>query len=295
MIVPEPDALRLHEDAARFREAVNATAAVTGFTPRLVEKDYFCTVLLQYLAPPDSVLVFKGGTCLAKVHADFYRLSEDLDFVIPTPIDAPRKERSQRARILKGLLAEIEVRSPGIRLFRALEGANNSTQYIAVFGYTSLLHLREERIEFEVGLREPLLTAAVQGEAKTLLLNPVSGSSLVRNIHVPSLSLKETFAEKFRAALSRREVTIRDFFDIDYAVRTLGVRPDDAEFITLVRRKLAVPANKPVNVSAERLVSLRQQLAPRLRPVLRERDFREFDLDRAFGIVAEMANRLKGI
>jgi hypothetical protein len=47
-----------------------------------------------------------------------------------------------------------------------------------------------------------------------------------------------------------------------------------------------------VNVSAERLVFLRQQIAPQLRPVLREQDFREFDLDRAFGIVADVANRL---
>jgi predicted nucleotidyltransferase component of viral defense system len=40
-------------------------------------------VLLEYLAAVDEALVFKGGTCLAKVYADFYRLSEDLDFVIP--------------------------------------------------------------------------------------------------------------------------------------------------------------------------------------------------------------------
>jgi len=61
-----------------FLEAVNFTTAQTGFSPRLIEKDYFCTVLLQYLAT-SGVLVFKGGTCMAKVHAEFYRLSEDLE------------------------------------------------------------------------------------------------------------------------------------------------------------------------------------------------------------------------
>ena len=39
----------LHEDAGLFRESVNFTAARTGFNPRLVEKDYFGTVLLAYL------------------------------------------------------------------------------------------------------------------------------------------------------------------------------------------------------------------------------------------------------
>ncbi|MCC6967230.1 MAG: hypothetical protein IT391_13235 [Nitrospira sp.] len=61
----------------------------------------------------------------------------------------------------------------------------------------------------------------------------------------------------------------------------------------MVQAKLAVPGNEPINVSAERLVILRQQLAPQLRPVLREKDFRAFDLDRAFGVVADMAGRLR--
>ena len=292
MSVPKSDVLRLHEDKVRFREAVNATGAATGFAPRLVEKDYFCTVLLHYLAPLEGMLIFKGGTCLAKVHAGFYRLSEDLDFVIPTPIGASRTERSRRARNLKGLLAKIDVRLPGIDLLRALAGANNSTQYIAVFGYTSLLRTRVETIQFKVGLREPLLTPAMQAEAKTLLLDPVSGSSLVPIINVPSLSLDEMMAEKLRAALCRRDVAIRDFYDIDHAVRRMGLRLDDPELLGLVRQKLAVPGNEPPDRSGDRLEALRSQVETELKPVLRERDFREFDLDRAFGIVAEMARRL---
>jgi len=86
--------IQAHEDPVLFREAVNFTAAQTRYLPRLIEKDYFCTLLLHYLAAADKALVFKGGTCLAKVHADFYRLSEDLDFVISTPVDATRTMRS---------------------------------------------------------------------------------------------------------------------------------------------------------------------------------------------------------
>jgi len=78
MSKPDPTAIQGHEDRAMFLEAVNFTTAQTGFSPRLIEKDYFCTVLLQYLAT-SGVLVFKGGTCMAKVHAEFYRLSEDLE------------------------------------------------------------------------------------------------------------------------------------------------------------------------------------------------------------------------
>ena len=96
-------------------------------------------------------------------------------------------------------------------------------------------------------------------------------------------------AEKFRAALSRREAAIRDFFDIDYAIRRLGLRPRDAAFVRLIRSKLDVPGNDPVDVSGDRLKALRLQLEPRLKPVLRAKDFAEFDLDRAFEIVAAVA------
>jgi len=58
--------VRAHEDPSLFLESVNFTTAETAFASRLIEKDYFCTVLLAYLAGVmDDRLVFKGGTCLA--------------------------------------------------------------------------------------------------------------------------------------------------------------------------------------------------------------------------------------
>src|SRR4030043_257539 len=98
-------AVRLWEDPDYFRTAVRFTSQVTTFAPRLVEKDYFCTVLLEYLSDASDGLVFKGGTCLAKVHADFYRLSEDLDFVVPAPVTSSRAQRSKLATGGKKALA----------------------------------------------------------------------------------------------------------------------------------------------------------------------------------------------
>jgi len=282
--------VRVHEDPDLFREAVNFTTAQTAFAPRLIEKDYFCTVLLAHLAgAADNRLVFKGGTCMAKVHADFYRLSEDLDFVIPVPVTSTRSQRSKLAAGLKKAAALLPERLPGFRLVDPLQGANNSTQYIAVFGYPSLIHQQEETIKIEVGLREPLLTPVMNGPARTIMLDPVSGKPLVLPLPVRCISKTEALAEKFRAALSRREAAIRDFFDIDYAVRRMDLRPRDAAFIRLIRSKLDVPGNDPVDVSGDRLKALRLQLEARLKPVLRAKDIAEFDLDRAFEIVAAVA------
>ncbi|MBM4350778.1 MAG: nucleotidyl transferase AbiEii/AbiGii toxin family protein [Deltaproteobacteria bacterium] len=287
----EPDLRTVHlwDDPDYFRAAVRFTSQVTMFAPLLVEKDYSCTVLLEYLSEASDGLVFKGGTCLAKVHADFYRLSEDLDFVVPMPVDAPRARRSKQAIPLKEAVEKLPERLPGFRLVDPLQGANNSTQYIAVVGYSSLIRRQEETIKVEVGLREPLLMPVVDSPARTLMLNPVSGKPLVPPVPVRCISKTEALAEKFRAALSRREAAIRDFFDIDYAVQRLNLHVQDAAFIQLIRHKLDIPGNDPVDVSGERLKALRQQVAPRLKPVLRAKEFAEFDLDRAFRTVATVA------
>ena len=71
-----------HLDAEGFRAAVEYTSRTTGFRMDLIEKDYFCSIALACLYTHDTPLIFKGETCLNKVHVGFYRLSEDLDFSI---------------------------------------------------------------------------------------------------------------------------------------------------------------------------------------------------------------------
>jgi predicted nucleotidyltransferase component of viral defense system len=284
--------IQAHKDPVFFREAVNFTAAQTRFLPRLIEKDYFCTLLLNYLIAADPTLVFKGGTCLAKVHADFYRLSEDLDFVIPTPHDASRAQRRNMAMRLKEATGRMEADLKPFRMVEPLRGANNSTQYVAGIAYPSLLSGEEETVKIEVGLREPLLSPIYSGKARTLLLNPISGRPMVMAISVSCLSLKEAMAEKLRAALSRREVAIRDFYDIDYAIRKLDLDLQAPALLALVRGKLSVSGNEPVDVSGSRLAALRQQIASRLKPVLRAQDFQAFDLEAVFQKVAAVASSL---
>lgn len=284
--------LRLHEDRERFGEALNFTEAETNFPARLVEKDYFCTVILEYLAVRVPGLVFKGGTCLAKIHANFFRLSEDLDFVIPVTTGSARSERRKLIAPAKEVFAGLPGVFPCFRITQPLEGANNSTQYVGSLSYRSLPTGQPELIKIEVALREPLLTPPISAAARTALLNPLTERDMVALVSVRCISKLEAFAEKFRAALSRREVAARDFFDLDYAVRKLGLRTDDAELVELVRQKLVVAGNAPVDVSEGRLRELRQKAEPQLRPVLRPRDFAEFDLPRAFRFVSDMARKV---
>jgi predicted nucleotidyltransferase component of viral defense system len=288
--VSESGRLRWHEDPEAFRDLLTLTAARAGFLVRLVEKDYFCSVLLQYLAASCPGLIFRGGTCLAKVHAEFHRMSEDLDFTIPVPVGSTRSTRSRLAEDLKRAMAELDSRLPGFRTVTALRGANNSTQYNAGVAYTSLIEQQEETIKIEAGVREALLTPAIRGEARTLLLGPGSERPLVPPVPLACLSHDETMAEKLRAALSRRDPAIRDFYDVDHAVYRRGYGVGEAAVLTLVRRKLDVSGGAVIDLSANRFAALRSQLDTALKPVLRAADFETFDFNRAFATVAAVAD-----
>lgn len=292
MRAPDLPPIRNHEDPVLFREALSFTAAETGFTARLIEKDYFCTVLLSYLAHNSKELVFKGGTCLSKVHADSYRMSEDLDFVISSPSDASRRERSIRVAGLKEAIRDLPRKIAVFNPVQSLKGANDSRQYLAEIGYISLISGDIETVKLEIGLREPILTPVSMAAARTILGNPISAGFFVPPVKIPSLSLLESFAEKFRAALSRQEPAIRDFYDIDYAVRHLGINVNDPDLADLLIKKMAVPGNGPIDVSRARLDELRRQVHSQLKPVLRGKDFEEFDMDRSFEVVAKMALKI---
>ncbi|HEX7010426.1 MAG TPA: nucleotidyl transferase AbiEii/AbiGii toxin family protein [Phycisphaeraceae bacterium] len=283
----------LHHDSALFREAVNFTSARTGFSARLVEKDYFCTVLLMHLARHGGrELIFKGGTCLAKVHAGFYRLSEDLDFTIPLPVNASRKIRQQAVIDIKTAVLTVADHLQGFTTADPLQGANDCTQYNGAIRYNSPTTGQHETILVEVSVREPLVMPTEAAPLRTLLLDPISDQPSVRPLTINSIAMMEAMAEKFRAALSRRDVAIRDFYDLDHAVERLGFAVDDRKLIAMIRQKLAVPGNLAVDVSSERFASLKRQLDARLRMVLRDVEFQAFDLERAIRLVVAMAERL---
>lgn len=287
--------ISIHEDVPLFREAIAFTAAKTGFNSQFIEKDYFCTVLLDDLAyNGGGDLIFKGGTCLAKVHAGFYRLSEDLDFAIPMHVNASRTERSRAADAIKHAVAHVSRRQPCFSCHAELTGANDSAQYSGTVAYQSIVSGERETVLVDVSVREPALTTPVILPVRTALLDPISGQPAVSELNVACITAREAMAEKFRAALSRRDVAIRDFYDLDYAARHLSMDFAGLSFIDMVRVKLAIPDNPPVDVSTERMAALRRQVEAKLRTVLREKEFLEFAIDRAIALVMEMAARVAG-
>jgi len=277
-----------HEDSRRFRDALTRTASETGFREQLIEKDYYCSVLLKDLEVLfGQGLVFKGGTCLSKVHAEFSRLSEDLDFGMSVKPDAPRRHRRRAADPNKRHFADLVDRLPFYAEVMALTGQNNNKQYNGKLAYRSLVTGEYESIKIEVSLREEVLLLPEQLAARTMLIDPLTNAAALTPIVVRVLSLREAYAEKTRAALTRRDPAIRDFFDIDNAVRKGLLEQGAPEFLSLVSKKLALTEDS-VDTSTQRIEILARQIETQLKPVLRSADYEGFALDRVVTLLREV-------
>lgn len=276
----------IHSQAALFRETLLATSIQNGFSARLVEKDYYCSLILRNICGESGLLVFKGGTCISKVFSSFYRLSEDLDFCIHAADS--RVVRRRMIGPVKVAVNALPERIAGLTVLDPLSGRNESRQYISALGYVSAITGAMESIKLEIGLREQLMCPAEHRPAKTLLKDAFSGRDIVPPFDVRVMNEKEAWSEKVRAALTRQRPAIRDFYDLDFAEAILGLKFEDPAFLDLVQRKLKEPGNGPVVLSAERKAELERQLESRLQPVLRIQDFEQFSLPRIWDRLASM-------
>jgi predicted nucleotidyltransferase component of viral defense system len=286
--------LQLHETPDVFRQALQFTEADSGFAQRLIEKDYYCSLILADFEPLfANGLVLKGGTSLSKVHAGFYRMSEDLDFAISIPATTRRSDRRKAVAPVKIHLEGLTQRLPAIVIASPWNGHNDSRQYEALLRYASMVTGEHETVKVEVAVREPIIESTVACVGRTLLRHPVPTAVRDARLSLCVLSLHETYAEKVRAALTRNPPAIRDFFDIADAVHAQRLDLSEPAFLSLVRQKLAVPGNAPIDTGQTRRRSLEDQLETDLKPVLRSSDYATFNMERALAEVEKLAAAIR--
>lgn len=279
----------LHKNKRRFHEALIYTSTASGFSQRLIEKDYFCSLLLHDFRPLfESSYVFKGGTCLSKVHAKFYRMSEDLDFAFSIAPRVSRKTRRMSALTFKDHVQGISSRLPEILVVEELSGRNENRQYSGKLAYHSVATNEIEPVKIELSLREQIIEETLFLQARTILADPAKREALAPVVAVNVMSLNETFAEKVRASVTRRIPAIRDFFDVFYAQDNGLLDLTQPTFIQLVKQKLAIPGHELVNLDEEVSKYLHLQLESRLKPVLSETEFLRFKLDKTIAAIKQV-------
>jgi len=183
--------------------------------PAIVEKDYYAVQLLKKLLNLEISgyqLVFCGGTCLAKVHRDIFRMSEDLDIKLDPSEATIKSSRSEQRKLRKNIhnkiidliekddifdIAEKQVKNE----YRFL---NFQIRYPKQFSIDKALRSELQLELTESLLVEPPITASISSlYAKTL--------EKEHEIHGAICVTAETIAsEKFVALLRRTAAWERD-------------------------------------------------------------------------------------
>lgn len=273
-----------------LQDALAYTAELTGFQQALIEKDYYCSLILKKIYESNEFqneLIFKGGTLLSKCFFEFFRMSEDLDFSVANEHchDRPtrRKIADKMRKIIPELLAELNLKE--ISPFR---GFNESRQYNGTFAYDSIASTKG-LIKFEIGFRGDLLLPPNTILLKTLLKDPLSGAFCLLPFNGVTLQKDEAMAEKIRAALTRKNPAIRDFFDIEAAASD-GFDFESSQFHSLVASKLLADVENPPNLTLEKKLALEQQILRELNPVLKANQV--FDLEKSWTIATKLNDYL---
>lgn len=228
----------LHNDKEEFLKILERTSAQTGFPLRLLEKDYYITVILSKINELSEGLVFKGGTCLSKIYYSYYRLSEDLDFTLKLHAKNPtRTTRSNAIKPIKEALRPF-LKNLGMSVENLDKaGHRESTQYIYYLDYDSVVLNKKESIKLEIGLRFNPILSTVINKVNHKFLHPFTNEPLFDAGSVNCLALKELVAEKLRAAATREVIASRDFYDLGYLLRG-GFNFKDKELLSLFKKKL---------------------------------------------------------
>lgn len=145
-----------------------------------------------------------------------------------------------------------------------------------VFNYRSCL-ADTGNIQVEVSQREQVIQAVGRPKLQTLVMDSITQRPVLPPFSMNALGEIEAYAEKVRAALTRKDPAIRDLFDIDFASQLGRVSLTDHELLELAAIKIAQPGNTLAELDEARTGALRTQLETQLRPVLRLSDYRKFD------------------
>lgn len=211
----------IHKNKEEFIKTLERVSRKKGFLLPLVEKDYYLTLILSRVNELSEGLIFKGGTCLSKVYYEYHRLSEDLDFSMILP--KQKVTRGQRRKCIQPIKDRIEKFAGqfGMRIEGMdISGRNESSQYVYHFIYRSVLRLVKAKIKFEIGLRANPFDPVEKRQVRHFFLHPFTDKPLFDGGKVNCLSLNELVSEKLRAAAVRQTIAPRDFYDLDFILRS---------------------------------------------------------------------------
>ncbi|MEK6952712.1 MAG: nucleotidyl transferase AbiEii/AbiGii toxin family protein [Nanoarchaeota archaeon] len=217
------------ENTTDLRAEISRLNAVTKFSPWGLEKDYHLTRILHKISEKKiENLVFKGGTCLNKCYLGFYRLSEDLDFVFNQDVKDLSKLQIKKIldnlrRIIFEILNELNLEvnkelGKGWKMLTSIEGPKIIGLEI-ITQYPSLLDDSQQKIKIDISFRKRLINSTKIRPIHHEFINALGEPLLKEDVEIEAIDLSENFAEKFRALVTRKNIAVRDVYDIYFILK----------------------------------------------------------------------------
>ena len=269
----------LHEDRKKFQQAVSLTSFRSDRMGKIIEKDYYVTMILRLLADEMPFVVFKGGTSLSKCHQAILRFSEDIDIAVDHDLYQGKKKK------LKYEIADIAQRL-GLKIVNIGETRSRRDYNRYIIAYDSILPQINEAIQPVILLETsftarsfPTVTLPVSSFIGQTLEREASG--LLKEYSLNPFSMKvqgldRTLTDKVFAVCdyylqNRIKKHSRHIYDI-YKLLPL-VKQDDA-FRALVREVRAVRKESVICPSAADGVNIPELLAEMIQKEAYREDYR---------------------
>ncbi len=192
------------------KEELRALAGLKRLNETQIEKDYLQNLLLYFIySVVGKELVFKGGTCLYKLHS-LNRFSEDLDFSFSKNINFEK-----RLEKLVFLFRQTGIKAKIKSIDKYQNQLSIGLEFLGPFfdgNPKSLCFIR-----LDISLREKVLL-----EPKRMLL--YSNYPDIPAFHVFAIDLHEIILEKILAIYSRKKA--RDVYDLWFLLKFKNIQID---------------------------------------------------------------------
>ena len=227
------------------------------------EKDFLLTLILIKFWQKYPDLVFKWWTCLNKVYFPYFRLSEDLDFVLN--IDLWARARKTLLKVYENnFIEDLKILWLNLREERIKFDSYKLAMF--TFEYNSILDNSLQTVKIDISLKNKLYLPTFSGEIKSNFKDTFLEENIFQTHFINCINLQEALAEKLRAGLTRWVPAIRDFFDIWFIKNNSDFDFEDKEFRKLLEIKLSQVDYK--YTLEENFENLKKQVETDLKPVL---------------------------
>lgn len=143
----------LHEDKKQFSHIINRVSYQTGRMGKMIEKDYYVTMILRLLSSEMPFVVFKGGTSLSKCYKIISRFSEDIDVTVDQNLS-----QGQKKKLKYGIVDAIQ--QMGLEILNLNETRSRRDYNRYIVAYESVLPKLNETVQPVIYLETSFTTIA---------------------------------------------------------------------------------------------------------------------------------------